>query len=112
MPASRPSPGPLETDALPPSGRRVRSPPARSRTFLMHRFAALSFLAWLGMLSPAVVAAPDHPIVPGFERFYTDEKADVARGGQLLLGELNCVSCHKAADSSIVGKQAPILDFL
>ncbi|HKB42694.1 MAG TPA: c-type cytochrome, partial [Gemmataceae bacterium] len=78
----------------------------------MHRFAALSFLAWLGMLSPAVVAAPDHPIVPGFERFSTGEKADIARGGQLLLGELNCVSCHKAADSSLVGKQAPILDFL
>src|SRR5437763_1832195 len=45
--------------------------------------------------SPAVVG-PDHPVVPGFERFYADDKSDAARGGQLLLGELNCISCHKA----------------
>jgi len=80
----------------------------------MRRVAALSFLAWLGMPpAPAGVAAPpDHPIVPGFERFYTGEKADPARGGQLLLGELNCVSCHKLAESSPTVKQAPVLDFV
>jgi len=40
-------------------------------------------------------AHPDgHPIVAGFERFYTTSGADAAKGGRLLLGELNCISCH------------------
>src|SRR5262245_25032204 len=78
----------------------------------MHRVAAYSFLPWLGAFvafSPA--AAPDHPIVPGFERFYTTDKANAPRGGQLLLSELNCISCHKA-DATLVPKQAPVLDFV
>ncbi len=60
----------------------------------------------------AVFAAPGYPVVPGFERFFTDPKADPVRGGQLLLGELNCVSCHQpAATPSTLGrKQAPVLD--
>src|SRR5438477_40451 len=32
--------------------------------------------------------APDHPIVPGFERFFTGQRADAVRAGQLLLGDL------------------------
>ena len=54
-----------------------------------------------------------HPIIPGFERFYTDPATDKVRGGQLLLGELNCPSCHAAEESLagfIIPKQAPILD--
>ena len=54
-----------------------------------------------------------HPIVAGFERLVVREKADLARGGSLLLGELNCVSCHKASDAAgkvVSSKQAPILD--
>jgi mono/diheme cytochrome c family protein len=54
-----------------------------------------------------------HPRVLGFERFYYDQKADAVQGGLLLLGDLNCTSCHAADDSlaaSIVKKQAPILD--
>lgn len=79
----------------------------------MHRLVALSFLAWLGALpSPSTAATRGHPIVPGFERFYTGEKADAAWGGQLLLTELNCVSCHKPADASLAPKQAPVLDFV
>ena len=59
----------------------------------------------------ASARAADHPIVGGFERFYTGEKADLAKGGKLLLGELNCVSCHLPGDSNpIARKQAPILD--
>ncbi|HEX3147598.1 MAG TPA: c-type cytochrome, partial [Gemmataceae bacterium] len=59
----------------------------------------------LALASVVVCAAPlaAHPIVPGFERFPTN-----ADGGQLLLGELNCVSCH-AADGQ-AKKQAPVLD--
>jgi len=66
--------------------------------------------------------SPAQPRVPGFERFYAaapdpdDEdapKLDPVTGGRLLLGELNCLSCH-AASGELKGvvstKQAPILD--
>ena len=43
---------------------------------------------------------PGHPIVVGFDRFYSDDKANKADGGTLLLGELNCISCHQT-DSAI-----------
>ncbi len=52
----------------------------------------------------------DHPIVPGFERFHAGG-TDAVKGGRLLLGELNCTSCHQpesGPDSQ--RKQAPILD--
>jgi cytochrome c2 len=65
------------------------------------------------MVSCGLTAAADnasHPIVPGFERFYTDAKANAAQGGQLLLGELNCTSCHQGGDPGLTKKQAPILD--
>jgi cytochrome c553 len=79
----------------------------------MSRFVC-SCLAWLGMLllAPSAVpaASPDRPIVAGFERFYTNEKADTAAGGRLLLSELNCVSCHAAGETSLARKQAPVLD--
>ena len=51
-----------------------------------------------------------HPVVAGFERFHTDGKADPVTGGQLLLGELNCTSCHLSSDPLLAKKQAPILD--
>ncbi|MGZ0170227.1 MAG: c-type cytochrome [Planctomycetales bacterium] len=58
-------------------------------------------------------AAPQHPVVPGFDRIYSSDNADVVEGGRLLLTELNCVSCHKAegaAATLLRTKQAPILD--
>jgi mono/diheme cytochrome c family protein len=71
-----------------------------------------SCLIWLGTLlfAPPLLAAPQRPLVAGFERFYTADKADPVRGGRLLLGELNCTSCHAASDKSLARKQAPILD--
>jgi mono/diheme cytochrome c family protein len=62
-------------------------------------------LAALALGFAAACAAPlaAHPIVPGFERFPTDPAA-----GQLLLGELNCTSCHAAEGQA--KKQAPVLD--
>jgi mono/diheme cytochrome c family protein len=87
--------------------------------------AALSrFLPFLLLTLPFVFVPPclnaaektnadGHPIVPGFERFYTDATADAAKGGRLLLGELNCTSCHKpeaGPESALLRKQAPILD--
>jgi mono/diheme cytochrome c family protein len=80
----------------------------------------LPFLALTAALLPVgsrvgaaeTPAAPTHPVVAGFERFFTDAKADAVRGGQLLLGELNCVSCHQPSTplSAVARKQAPILD--
>ncbi len=52
------------------------------------------------------------PIVPAFQRFHVSA-GDPTDGGQLLLGELNCVACHKAEQSmvSLINpKQAPILN--
>jgi mono/diheme cytochrome c family protein len=48
-------------------------------------------------------------VVPGFERLAATGKAG-ATAGQLLLSELNCVSCHTTADPSLLRKQAPLLD--
>lgn len=58
-------------------------------------------------------AAPQHPVVPGFDRIYSADDANAVEGGRLLLTELNCVSCHKADDAVaklLRPKQAPILD--
>jgi mono/diheme cytochrome c family protein len=73
------------------------------------RLALLTFAC----LPAAAFAAPDHPIVPSFERFFRDARADAVRSGRLLLGELNCVSCHQpqgAALTALDRKQAPVLD--
>lgn len=76
---------------------------------------AKSCLAFFVVMSAsaALHAADAHPRVIGFERIYSGEKGDAVVGGQLLLGELNCTSCHaadKSLDSYVVKKQAPILD--
>jgi len=57
----------------------------------------------------ATGAAPDRPIIPGFERFHADGSGS-AQAGELLLGELNCTSCHKTDAKVTTAKQAPILD--
>lgn len=58
-------------------------------------------------------SAPDHAIVAGFERFHAAPDSDPVRGGLVLLGDLNCTSCHRADDTAVAllnRKQAPILD--
>lgn len=72
--------------------------------------------------SALMAESPAHPRVPGFERFYAatpdpdDEdapKLDPVTGSRLLLGELNCLSCHAASGelkNVVSTKQAPILD--
>ncbi|WP_157368608.1 PA14 domain-containing protein [Zavarzinella formosa] len=68
----------------------------------------------LGMFGLLLIAPGSanaaHPIVAGFERFHSSPKADPLPGGQLLLGELNCTSCHASSDPLLAKKQAPILD--
>jgi cytochrome c2/cytochrome c5 len=68
----------------------------------------LTCFAW-----SAEAADADHPVVAGFERFFAKPEANQVRGGELLLGELNCTSCHQPGDKTdgiILKKQAPILD--
>src|SRR5262249_1147250 len=61
--------------------------------------------------STALAGGPDaHPIVPGFERLYAGEKADAVRGGQLLLRELSCLSCHTTGEPAVARKEPPVLD--
>jgi len=50
--------------------------------------------AAIGCVLFAFTTAQAAPAVPGFDRFHAD-KPDAA-GGRLLIGELNCVACHKA----------------
>ena len=52
------------------------------------------------------------PLVPGFERFHANEQTASVDGGRLLLGDLNCLSCHAATyslKSQVLTKTAPIL---
>lgn len=46
---------------------------------------------------PAHAEPVNYPFVVGFERFYSGLDSDeyLARGGLLLLNELNCVACHQ-----------------
>src|SRR5207253_8876721 len=49
----------------------------------------------------------------GFARFFADVPGGSVKGGQLLLNELNCVSCHRpepAQEATLLRKQAPVLD--
>jgi cytochrome c2 len=74
---------------------------------------ALPALAVFCLAAPPLWAdaKSSHPVVPGFERFFTADKANAVKGGQILLGELNCTSCHKTNDASpLARKPAPILD--
>src|SRR4051812_44188158 len=52
---------------------------------------------------------PDHGVVLAFDRLFA--KSPDERGGHLLLGEMNCTSCHKAtAPLAVPPRQAPVLD--
>lgn len=70
------------------------------------------FLAGLGVLTGLLLTSLTQgasPVVPGFTRFHAGQPD--AAGGQLLLGELNCISCHQPpGPASVARKQAPILD--
>lgn len=59
-----------------------------ARAFL---FTLLVILGGPGFIINTTDAAP---AIPGFDRFHAASKD--AAGGRLLLGELNCVACHKA----------------
>jgi mono/diheme cytochrome c family protein len=73
------------------------------------------------LFGPAVQAADvpgaderaTHAVIPGFERFYAKAQGDAMKGGQLLLAELNCISCHHpepANEAQWSSRKAPLLD--
>ena len=92
---------------------------------MLMRVMRLCLVLGMTLLVTAAIAADlPSPRVPGFDRFYavpatkpadTDEDPvvlDPVTGGRILLGELNCTSCHQAsteAKSHLSLKQAPIL---
>ena len=72
---------------------------------------------WFVVVSLAGLARAEEPagrpIVAGFERFFAEAGQDDVAGGRLLIGELNCTSCHRgdeAAFAPLAKKVAPILD--
>jgi mono/diheme cytochrome c family protein len=70
-------------------------------------------LAIGSIFSGRSLSADVPPRVAPFARFFADEQSDSVAGGQLLLGELNCTSCHQAEpplENLVVKKPAPILD--
>lgn len=68
---------------------------------------ALALGAFVGC--PAA-AAPPPPAVPGYDRLTAEAKADAITRGQLLLGELNCLRCHKPeANERVQLRPAPDL---
>jgi mono/diheme cytochrome c family protein len=71
---------------------------------------ALGVLPGSLVMSGGLEAAAPRPVVAGFERFYGVDKADAARGGQLLLTELSCQKCHSSPDGIVSPKQPPVLD--
>lgn len=79
--------------------------------FMLAWFLAGTTKVWAQ--AGAKFAFRDRPLLPGFERFYTHPDTDAVKGGQYLLGELNCLNCHrsdKANQALMPTKTAPILD--
>ncbi len=101
----------------------------RSRTS-WRRIVLAGLAQFMLGLSSFAAELPNHPLVPGLERLRigwektpSDDEDDAAEKlsvprdaviqGRILLGELNCLSCHAPADHLkplISVKQAPILD--
>ncbi len=48
-------------------------------------------------------------IVPGFERFYAQSSEPSVEGGQVLISELGCASCHASLGEPSAARQSPIL---
>src|SRR5262249_42356418 len=79
--------------------------------FLRNHSFSLAGIAVLLSCGFAHAQTHSYPVVPGYERFFGKKSGPV--GGQLLLGELNCISCHKpdtAQETVLQRRQAPILD--
>ena len=64
------------------------------------------------VLFGAAMLAAESPRVPAYQRLHLEGKQPV-EAGSLLLGELNCISCHQVSDAwrkRLPVKTAPVLD--
>lgn len=53
----------------------------------------------------------EHPRLPAFERFFSEDNSRDLEAGSYLLGELSCVKCHTGEnDLGVLERTAPILD--
>jgi cytochrome c2 len=80
---------------------------------LVRLVVLLASFSFAACFAAAARAADVPPRVIGFERAYSQAGSHDLAAGQLLLGELNCTSCHQAdasLASTIQKKQAPVLD--
>ena len=90
----------------------------RGRLFLAVGVGVIFGSGWFlpnAAAHPAHAKPVNYPFVVGFERFYSswDEDAYLARGGLILLNELNCVACHsppEAMKGQLVGVEGTNLD--
>jgi len=55
--------------------------------------------------SPVARIDDGRPIVAGYEALRTAHLVDTEARGEILLGELNCLSCHAAEDASGIGNR-------
>ena len=72
-------------------------------------------LSFFVLFSAELSAADAPPKILGYERLAGSKDLSDVSAGELLLGELNCNSCHQAAESlatRINRKPAPILDHI
>ena len=67
-------------------------------------FIRLPCLPVFGVLATHITVCWAEPVVPGYERL-AGSPADAALAGQVLLEELNCLSCHEADDA--IAQQVP-----
>ncbi len=72
-------------------GRRAPRPSRSGRLVFPVLAAALS----AALLAQPAVPAPPTPVVPGYEHLRLAGAAGEAALGEVLLGELNCLSCHE-----------------
>lgn len=75
---------------------------------LLRRIGQGVLIAFLGLVCVAGADASSAPVVAGFERFHRGaaDESSVAEGGLLLMGELNCVACHRLPGASPVSSRA------
>jgi mono/diheme cytochrome c family protein len=98
----------VEIGSMPDGVRQLLSSLRRTATILTTLFVVPAPAQAGGAPQPST-----RPVVPGFERFFTAAGTDPVQGGRLLLGELNCVSCHRTDPGQaahLSARQAPNLD--
>ncbi|MBA4148864.1 MAG: hypothetical protein H0X66_12180 [Verrucomicrobia bacterium] len=74
----------------------------------------VALLSVIGTTEAIAATVPSHPIVAGFERFFTASSTNLVKGGELLLSELRCVNCHDSGEHKerIPTLSGPLLDNL